>query len=92
VKSKGEGEEEEGREGKEAEEERKSETGEIPKYGGPRDSEWKRRRQEVRERAEQRQRQREEETRQYEWRTDAALTRQGDLHVGKGGRRYHRGR
>lgn len=76
----------------EEDEERKSETEEIPKYGGPRDPEWERRRQSVRERAEQRQRQRDEEIRQYEWRANAALTRQGDLQVGKGGRRYHRGR
>ncbi|MFH5797486.1 hypothetical protein [Haladaptatus sp. CMAA 1911] len=77
---------------KEEEETRKEETGEIPKYGGPRDPEWKRRRQLVRERTEQRRRQRDDEIRQYEWRTDAALTRQGDLQVEKGGRRYHRGR
>ncbi|WP_423743252.1 hypothetical protein V5735_09180 (plasmid) [Haladaptatus sp. SPP-AMP-3] len=67
---------------------RESETGEIPKYGGRRDPNWKQQRRW----AKSRQRQREEVIRRYERQANAALSRQRDLQVEKGGRRYHRGR
>ncbi|MCO8246783.1 MULTISPECIES: hypothetical protein [unclassified Haladaptatus] len=68
--------------------ERESNTGDVPKYGGPRDPNWRRQR----ELAKARHRRRDEEIRRYERRADVALSRQRDLAVEKGGKRYRHGR
>ncbi|WP_458190386.1 hypothetical protein [Haladaptatus sp. NG-WS-4] len=78
------------RQSEEAEESTTEETEqptEVPKYGGPCDPDWERRRgrREPRER-------RSADARQYERRANAILSRQPDVQRDEGRRRYHRGR
>ena len=75
-------------ESSQGETERESNTGDVPKYGGPRDPNWRRQR----ELANTRHRRRDEEIRRYERRADVTLSRQRDLAVEKGGKRYRHGR
>ncbi|WP_458207045.1 hypothetical protein [Haladaptatus sp. NG-SE-30] len=84
----------------ESTEEEVREPTDVPKYGGPRDPDWERRRMHRRQegrdadvrRREADTRSHDAEIRQYERRASAALARQRDLQRDKSGRRYHRGR